>query len=62
MNNPLQEFDASGIPSLRPYSNYLLQHGAAEHVKVKWGKGERYVIIVEGKNIYIKANTTLIRI
>ena len=49
MTNILQEFDASGIPSLRPYLNYLLENGAAEHVKVKWGKGERYVIIIEGK-------------
>ena len=49
MDDPRQEFDASGIPSSRPYLNYLLEHGAAEHVKVKWGKGERYVIIIDGK-------------
>ena len=44
-----QEFDDSGIPSLRPYLNSLLENGLAEHVKVKWGKSERYVIIIEGK-------------
>ena len=44
-----QEFDASGIPSLRPFLNSLLENGLAEHVKVKWGKSERYVIIIEGK-------------
>ena len=44
-----QEFDASGIPSLRPYLNYFLENGAAQHVKVKWGKSERYVIIIGGK-------------
>ena len=44
-----QEFDASGIPSLRPYLNYLLENGAAKHVKVKWGKSERYVIIIDCK-------------
>ena len=49
MTNPPQEFDASGIPSVRPSINYLLENGAAEHVKVKWGKGERYVIMIEGK-------------
>ena len=49
MTNPPQEFDASGIPSLRPYLNYLLENGAAEHLKANWVKGERYVIIIEGK-------------
>ena len=49
MIDPPQEFDASGIPSVRPYLTYLLENGAAEHVKVKWGNGERYVITVDGK-------------
>ena len=44
-----QEFDAPGIPSLRPHLNSLLENGAAQHFKVKWGKSERYVIIIEGK-------------
>ena len=44
-----QEFDASGLPALRPYLDYLLEHGAAEHVKVKLGKSERYVVIIGGK-------------
>ena len=50
-----QEFDASGIPALRPYLNSLLETGAAEHVKVKWGKSERYVIIIGGKRYQYKA-------
>ena len=49
-----QEFDAAGIPSLRPCSNSLLENGAAEHVKARWGKGERYVIIIEGKTFQYK--------
>ena len=44
-----QEFDASGIPSLLPYLNSSFADGLAEHVKVEWAKGERYVIIIEGK-------------
>ena len=49
MTNPPQESDASGIPPLRPYLHYLLENGAADHVKVKWGKGGPYVITMEGK-------------
>ena len=49
MTDPPQEFDASGIPSLRPYLNYLLENGAAEQVKVKWGKSERDVIMIDGQ-------------
>ena len=49
-----QEFDASGIPSLRPYWDSLLENGLAGHVKVKWGKSERYVIIIEGKKFQYK--------
>ena len=55
-----QEFDASGLPSLRPDLHSLLEHGLAEHVKVKRGKSERCVIIIEGKNINIKAGATLV--
>ena len=54
MIDPPQEFDASGIPSVRPYLNYLLENGAAEHVKVKWGNGERYVTMIEGKKYTYK--------
>ena len=49
-----QEFDASGLPSLKPYLNYLIDRGHAEHVKVKRGKGERNVIIIEGKKYSYK--------
>ncbi|MCR9066870.1 MAG: hypothetical protein NXI00_23060 [Cytophagales bacterium] len=44
-----QEFDASGLPSLRPYLNYLIDRGQAEHVQVKWGTGYRWVIKIGGK-------------
>ena len=49
-----QEFDASGLPSLRPYLQYLLDNGAAEHVKVKWGKNYRWVIKIGGKKYQYK--------
>ena len=41
-----QEFRADGLPSLKPYLNYLIDHGAAEQVNVKWGKGHRNVIVI----------------
>ena len=44
-----QEIDASGIPSLRTYLNSVLENGLAEHVKVKWGKSERYITDIGGK-------------
>ena len=44
-----QEFHDSATPSLRPYLNSLLENGVSEHVKVQWGKSERYVIIIDGK-------------
>ena len=49
-----QEFDASGIPSLLSCLNSLLENGAAQHVKVKWGKSERYVINIDGKRYAYK--------
>ena len=49
MIDPPQEFDAPGIPSLRLYFNSLIENGLAEQVKVKWGKSERDVIMIEGK-------------
>ena len=54
MTDPPQEFDASGIPSLRPYLNSLIENGLAEEIKVKGGKGERYVIMIEGKKYQYK--------
>ena len=53
MTSVPQEFDGSGIPPLRSCLNSLLENGMAEHVKVKWGKSERYVIIIEGKKVPI---------
>ena len=47
--------------SMRPYLQYLLDRGHAEHVKVKWGKSERHVIRIGGKNVNIKGVTILIR-
>ena len=44
-----QEFDAWGLPSLRPYLNYLIDNGVAEHKLVKWGKGQRWAVIIGGK-------------
>ena len=52
MTNLPQEFDASGIPSLRPYLKSASEN--AEHFKVKWGKSERNVIIIEGKRYQYK--------
>ena len=60
MTNISQEFDASGIPSLRPYLNSLLENALAEHVMVKWVKSDRDVIIIDGKSINIQVVTTLI--
>ena len=47
-----QELDASGIPSLRPYLNSSFENWLVEHVK--WGKTERYVIIIDGKRLQYK--------
>ena len=49
-----QTFDASGLPSMKPYLDYLLENRAAEHVKVRWGKGYRWVIKIGGKNYQYK--------
>ena len=48
-----QELDDSGNPSLLSRLNYLLENGAAQHVKVQWGRSERYVIIIKGKTMSI---------
>ena len=37
-----------GTLSLKPYLDYLLDNQAAEHVKVKWGKTYRWVVIIWG--------------
>ena len=50
----LQEFDAWGLPSLRPYLNYLIDNGAAEHKLVQWGKGQRWAVIIGGKKYQYK--------
>jgi hypothetical protein len=44
-----QQFRADGMPSMKPYLDYLLERGAVEQVKVKWGKSYRNVIIIGGK-------------
>ncbi len=46
---PQQEFTKDGLPSMRPYLKYLLDRGYADQVNVKWGKGNRDVIIIGGK-------------
>lgn len=44
---------ADGMLSLKPYIDYLLDDGAATHVKHMWGKRDRYVISIGGKtNLY----------
>ena len=50
-----QEYTKDGHPSMRPYLNYLLDNEAAKHVKVKWGKGERWVILIGGKRYQYKS-------
>ena len=41
-----QEFDSSAV---RLHLEYLKQNGAADHVKVKWGKGYIWVVKLGGK-------------
>ena len=49
-----QEFDSSGIPSMKPYLDYLLENGAAKHVTVRWGQSYRKVIFIEGNEYQYK--------
>ena len=49
-----QEFDSSGIPSLKPYLRYLLENGAAKHVTIRWGQSYRKVIFIGGKRYQYK--------
>ena len=48
-----QEFNASGIQPLRPYLHILLANAVAEHVQVKWGKSDRWVLKIGGKHVSI---------
>ena len=49
-----QEFDAWGLPSLRPYLQDLIDHGVVEHKLIKWGKGQRWAVIIGGKTYQYK--------
>ena len=55
-----QELDKSGRPSVKPYLDYLKQHGVATHEYVEyWGKrgynyNYRWVIRIEGKTYTYK--------
>ena len=49
-----QEYTKYGAPSMRPYLQYLLDNETAKHVKVKWGKSERWVILIGGKKYQYK--------
>ena len=43
------EYDDWGIPTMKPYLAYLIQIGAVNHLKVKWGKGDRWAIQIGDK-------------
>ena len=47
------------IPSVKPYLDYLLENGAANHEKVKWGKSERWVIVIGGKKYQYKGGDNI---
>ena len=49
-----QEFTKDGLPSMRPYLQYLLDRDIVKHDKIKWGKTERQVIITGGKKYQYK--------
>ena len=49
-----QEFDSSGIPSMKPYLDYLLEKRAAKHVTIRWGQSYRKVIFIGGKRYQYK--------
>ena len=49
-----QEFDSSGLPSVKPYLDYLLENGAAKHVTIRWGQSCRKVIFIGGKRYQYK--------
>ena len=54
-----QEFDSSGIPSMKPYLDYLLENGAAKHVTVRWGNSYRKVIFIGGKRYQYKGGDNI---
>ena len=49
-----QEFDAWGLPSLRPYLKYLIDNGVAELKLVQWGKCHRWAVIIGSKKYQYK--------
>ena len=49
-----QQFTKDGLPSLKPYLDVLLDNDYAKQVKVKWGKGYRNVIVINGKKYQYK--------
>ena len=49
-----QEFTADGLPSMKPYLDYLVYNGAAKHEQVKWGSSERWAIIIGGNKYQYK--------
>ena len=49
-----QEFDAWGLPSLRPYLNYLIDNKVAEHKLTPWGKSQRWCVIINAKKYQYK--------
>ena len=56
-----QEFNSSGILSMKPYLDYLLENGATHHEKVKWGKSYRKVVIIGGKRYHYKGGDNINR-
>ena len=56
-----QEFDSSGIPSMKPYLDYLLENGAAKHVTIRWGQSYRKVIVIGGKRYQYKGGDNINR-
>ena len=55
-----QEFDAWGLPSLRPYLKYVIDNEVAEHNLVKWGKGQRWAVSIGIKTTNIREDMSLI--
>jgi len=51
-----QEFDFSGLPSVKPYLRYLLENGAAKHSIIRWGQSYRKVIFIGGKKYQYKGD------
>ena len=47
------------MPSMKPYSDYLLENGAAKHVTVRWGQSYRKVIFIGGKRYQYKGGDNI---